>query len=148
GKPYRDFPLFKHATGQWAKKIKGKLRYFGTDPDAALEKYIAERDELQAGRNPRIPGNQLTVADLANQFLNAKRAKVESGELSRRTWGDYFHSCELLTSYLGKTALVLSLTPQDFERLRAKLAKTNGPVGLGNQIHRIRAILKYAFDAE
>lgn len=52
-KPRPDFPLFPHATGR-AKKIRGKLHYFGkwADPDAALRRYVEERDDLYAGRKP------------------------------------------------------------------------------------------------
>ena len=43
-KPYPEFPLFPHATGRWAKKIRGKLHYFGpcSDPNGAVQKYLVE----------------------------------------------------------------------------------------------------------
>src|SRR5262245_1553906 len=49
-KPYPNFPLFPHATGRWAKKVRGKLHYFRKcdDPDGALAKYLAEKDDLHA----------------------------------------------------------------------------------------------------
>ena len=67
-KPRPDFPLFPHATGRWAKKIRGKLHYFGkwADPDAALQRYVEERDDLYAGRKPRRKGDGLTIKDLVN----------------------------------------------------------------------------------
>lgn len=56
-KPHPEFPLFAHAAGAWAKKIRGKLHYSGPrgDPDGALKKYGAEKDALHSGRKPRTP---------------------------------------------------------------------------------------------
>jgi hypothetical protein len=77
-KPSPDFPLFPHATGQWAKKIRGRMHYFGpwADADGALQKYLAEKDDLHAGRTPREDTEGLTVKELCNEFLRAKQAAV------------------------------------------------------------------------
>src|SRR5688572_16025175 len=87
-KPYPEFPLFPHATKRWAKKIRGVMHYFGpwADPDAALQKYLEQKDALHAGRKPREVSAGVTVKDLANAFLNHKQAKLDAGELSPRTW--------------------------------------------------------------
>ena len=66
-KPYKDFSLFPHASGRWAKKINGKLHYLGrwatqqnrklvrVEGDGwreALDEYKRVGDDLQAGREP------------------------------------------------------------------------------------------------
>jgi integrase len=147
-KPYPDFPLFPHATGRWAKKIRGKMHYFGPwdDPDAALTKYLEQKDALHAGRKPREASDGVTVKELGNQFLNAKRALVESGELTNRSWQDYKAACDRIVSHFGKGRLVADLDPDDFATLRNKMAKKWGPVTLGNVIQRIRVVFKFAWD--
>ena len=99
-KPYPEFPLTAHPAGYWCKKIRGKLHYFGAwaDPDGALAKYLAEKEALHAGRTPRAAAEEITVKELANAFLNAKQALVDSGELLARTWVDYKAACDLLVS--------------------------------------------------
>src|SRR3954454_21042763 len=95
GKPYEGFPLFAHATGRWAKKIRGKMHYFGSwaDPDAALAKYLDQRDDLHAGRTPRVKADGLTVRELLNRFLTAKQRMVDTKEIASRTFEQYRDTC-------------------------------------------------------
>ena len=80
------FPLFRHARGYWAKKVRGKLHYFGKvvdDPDgkAALHKWVDQKDALRGGRTPRVTGDGLDdPRDCADRFLSAKQNKLEAGE--------------------------------------------------------------------
>jgi integrase len=149
-KPYPEFPLTAHPAGYWCKKIRGKVHYFGPwdDPQSALDKYLAERDALHAGRVPRPNHDALTVKDSCNAFLSTKKALVDAGELTPRMWSEYKEVCDLLVSHMGKTRLVSDLDPPAFTALRNKMAKRWGPVRLGNAIQRIRSVFKHALDAD
>ena len=149
-KPYPDFPLFPHATKRWAKKIRGRLVYFGKwdDPDGALEKYLAQKDDLYAGRTPREEKEGFTIADLCDHFLNWKDQLVRSGELSPRTRLDCEFTTDLIIDHFGKTRLVSDVRMEDFNALRDKMAKRWGPVRLGNVVQQVRSVFKYAFEAE
>src|SRR5258708_16822458 len=86
-KPYPEFPLTAHPAGYWCKKIRGRLHYFGKwdDPDAALKKYLEQKEALHAGRAPRPDPDELTVKALVNAFLNHKDALLDAGDVSPRT---------------------------------------------------------------
>jgi integrase len=147
-KPYPDFPLFPHDAGVWAKKIRGKMHYFGpwSDPDGALAKYLEQKDALHAGRKPRPDPDALTVKELANAFLNHKKALRDAGELSPRTWDEYKEACDLMVPAFSKSRTVADLGPDDFAALRKKMVKRWGPTRLGNVIQRVRSVFKYAAD--
>jgi len=141
-KPHKDYPLYRHKTGQFAKKIRGKTHYFGTDPDQALAKYLKEKDDLLAGREPINEG--MTVKELCNQFIDSKKKRVKSGELTPRSLHDYQQTCEKIIKTLGAGRRVIGLRPLDFENLRASYSC--GMVSLGNEIGRIKVIFNFAYN--
>ena len=147
-KPHPDFPLFPHATRRWAKKIKGRLHYFGPwdDPQGALERYLAVKDDLLAGRTPRPKTEGLSLRDLCNKFLTTKHLLVADGELSPRTFDGYFKACARLLEVFGKNRLVTDLEIGDFEQLQAVLSKTLNHTSRGAEIGRIKVVLHYAFN--
>lgn len=146
--PYDKFPLSYHPpSGRLYKKIRGKRFYFGyaSDWEAATKKFDDEKDDLYAGRTPRATGDGLTVKDLCNRFLTAKTHALNAGEITNRTFLDYKASCDRLIDR-WKNRLVEDLAADDFEGLRASIATKRGPVALGNEIQRIRTVLKFAYD--
>jgi integrase len=147
-KPYPAFPLTAHPAGQWCKKIRGKIHYFGpwSDPDGALEKYERQKDALHAGRAPRPDTQALTVRGLCNAYLTHKQSLVDSGELSPRSWADYKESCDLLIAHFSRGRLVDDIGPEDFANLRGRMTKKWGPTRVGNVIQRVRGVFKFAVD--
>jgi integrase len=146
-KPRKDYPLYSHHSGQWAKKVRGKTHFFGAwaDPDAALEKWVADKDALLAGRVPAPTSDELTVKQLVNAFLATKKHLVETGELKQRSWDDYEAVCGRIVKVFGPGRLVADLRPADFTKLRTAFAKTHGPVALSNDIGRSRVVFNYAY---
>jgi integrase len=147
-KPTPDFPLFPHATKRWAKKIRGKMHYFGPwdDPAGALANYKDQAEALHAGRTPRGEGNAATVKEVANEFLNHKDALVKTGEIKKRTWLDLKETCDLVVSIFGKGRLVEDLGPDDFAKLRERMARRWGVLRLLNFVQRVRSLFKFAHD--
>jgi integrase len=147
-KPRKDFPLFPHATGRWAKKVKGRFVYFGKVADdpagkKALDLWLDQRDDLLAGRKPRATADGATVRELANAFLNAKNALVDTHEMTPRRWSDLYSVCQKLTAVFGKGRQVDDLQADDFEKLRASFAKTHGLATLHADLTRVRSIFNW-----
>jgi integrase len=150
-KPRPDFPLFPHQCGHWAKKIRGKMHYFGRwedDPKGAkaLATFVAQKDDLLAGRTPRDRLDGFTVRDLLNKFLNSKKAQVERGDLKPRTFSDYHKVCARLHRVFGPGRTVADLGPTDFERLRVEIAKGRAAFTQKGQIIQTRVVFNYAHE--
>ena len=149
-KPYPEFPLYAHASGQWAKRVKGRLVYFGAwaDPQAALGRYLDEIDALKAGRVPRRrQTDAVTIRDVLNRFDAAKVALAEAGEITEQWLRELRRTTDLLAEHFDKWRAVDDLTAEDFEGLRAVMARRWGPVRLANAIQQTRSVFMYAYEA-
>jgi hypothetical protein len=153
-KPRKSYPLYAHACGRWAKKVNGKLRYFGTwdDPQGSLEMWLAQKDDLLAGREPSAPGDGLTVFGLVNKCLESKELAVATGELTKRSWDDYHLIGGVIIKMFGENRSVTDLRAADFEKLKHEFTKGigknrrgHGLVALSNDIVRAKVFFNYAF---
>lgn len=150
GKPYADFPLYPHATGKWAKTIRGKAHYFGTwaDPMGALEEYKAVADALHAGRTPTTDSNIVELKDVCNAFISSKAIDAESGKLSPRSYVDYDRACRALIDAFGRNRNALDLGPLDFEKLYGQLSRKFAISTLGREVTMVKSIFTYAYQSD
>ena len=152
-KPYPNFVLYAHASGRWAKKIRGRTHFFGPwrDWQAALARYQAQKDDLEAGRTPRpmLTPDALTVQEMVARFLNARRLDVENGGLALKTWKEYEDYGERTIRVLGGSAVVQNLGPDDFLRLKTDFLKTHKSlVSLKGDIRKTKVFFSWAGPSE
>ena len=150
-KPRKDFPLGAANNGQWQKKIRGRIHYFGVwaNPEAAEQEYLRQKEYLQAGRLPPAKtATGVTMTDLCNKFLNAKRALRDTGELSGRTFNDYHAACAEILDHFGSQRLVSDCGPDDFEKYRSKLGKSLGLHGIAKRVTQTKMLFTFAYASE
>jgi integrase len=150
-KPREDFPLFPHATGRWAKKVRGNLHYFGKwidDPkgERAINLWLDQKVDLLAGREPRPKGDAgPTLKLICDAYMTHNELKRDNGEIQPRTYDQMYDTCARIIAAFGKNRLVTDLRPDDFRQLRKELARKRGPVTLGIEIQRIRSVFLFAY---
>lgn len=134
-KPYPSFPLFPHANGKWAKKIDGKTHYYGRwdNPAGALAEYTGE--------------NGHSVGGICHSFLNAKCLALTVGEICQSTFSDYRRTCEWIVAWWGENTPIADVTPQTLSQYKAHLAQRRSLRSLGNEVSRVRIVLKWAYEA-
>lgn len=101
-----------------------------------------------AGRTPKsTPGDRPTVADLCNHFATAKELQRDAGDIANCTFAEYFATCKFVVKSFGRQRLVEDLAAEDFQALRADLARRYGVYKLSKEIQMVRTIFKYGLDA-
>lgn len=141
-------PLFPHNTGQWCRKIRGKIHSFGVwaDHAAALERHGKEYPYLKAGVPLPDSFDGATVKSCIDKFLTAKEDEANAGQITRRWFEDLDGVCQLIVKHIDRARPVESLGPDDFNKLRLAIVSKHSPAIARNFISRIKSVFKYARD--
>ncbi len=75
-------PLTLHPTGQYCKKIRGKLYYFGSDKSGALQRYLEQASFLHLGRasGHAVGQDDITLKTLCNLYLEHQGDAVQAAK--------------------------------------------------------------------
>jgi integrase len=148
-KPRRDFPLFAHASGTWAKTVNGKHVHFGPwhDPLGAEARWREYDDARKAGRNPRpVSDGSVTLKELGNRFSTFHHNRALAGEIRLSSFRDIKRAVKNFLALVGEWVQVGKLTPDQFGAFRTWLAKTNKSYAINRNITLVKSMFKWAYD--
>jgi len=122
------FPLTLHPTGQYCKKISGKIHYFGTNKRQALERYLEQATYLHGGQSSaqKSSNGSMALKQLCDLYLEYQHSKVLAGSLSARHHNDQVGSLNKLMSFLGRTRSIKSISTLDLQNYKRKLQSAYG----------------------
>jgi integrase len=117
------FPLTLHPTGQYCKKIRGKIRYFGTDKKKALEKYLAQATYLHGAQSlvQKISNGKMTLKQLCDLYLRYQNSRVLVGDITAKHYNDLTYSLSRFMVFLGHGCRIENISTLDLQNYKRKL---------------------------
>ena len=119
------FPLTLHPTGQYCKKIKGKLCYFGSNKQQALQRYLEQAPHLHLGKalNSSVAYDSISLKALCNLYLEHQHSRAEAGEIGAVQISDQTTVLRDFVRYIGPHCSVSDISTMDLQNYRSKLVK-------------------------
>jgi integrase len=152
GKP-KDSPLWLHkASGNWARKIRGRVFYFGRDYDEALKKWAIQKDRLLAGL-PVVEDRSPTLGELANVFIDALKQRAITDQLSDAYITIVQDRLKKIIAVAGRDARLQNYSVMQWDELRNKLFRNfdgsqAAPNTAAHRIECLRILLKWSNERE
>ena len=117
-----------HPTGQYCKKINGRIHYFGTNKKQALERYLEQATYLHGGQDlvQTASNGNMTLKQLWDFYLRYQHSKVLADELTPRHHNDQTNSLSKLMSFLGQGRKIKSISTLDLQNYKRKLQSAYG----------------------
>jgi integrase len=142
------FPLTLHPTGQFCKKIRGKLYYFGNDKKQALQKYYRLASDLHFDtlHSSQVhPKDGITLKGLCNLYLENQLSRMQAKDLTTRYYADEVKALRRFARYMGPGCLVSEIRTVELQNYRNKLLKTyRSPSGINLNLAVMKAMFHWA----
>lgn len=145
-KPRHDFPLFAHGCGQWAKKIRGKMRYFGPwgDPKGAQERLRAFIADDAAGRVAIPVNNDQPFRNVVDAYITARHEHLKAGKITLRHYADMARVTKILAGQIDLTRPVNAIGPADWTAVHRHLMGRHGSSTVTRTVTILRGLVKWA----
>jgi integrase len=141
------FPLTLHPTGQYCKKINGKIRYFGKDKKKALEKYLAQATYLHGPQSlaEKISNGKMTLKQLCDLYLSYQNSRVLVGDITAKHYNDLTYSLSRFMAFLGQGCRIENISTLDLQNYKCKLQSSYPSVDRQNlHIGLMKAMFHWA----
>lgn len=139
------FPLTLHKTGQYCKKIKGKIYYFGKDKKLALERYQEHASMLYNNRNRITHKNfDMTLKGLSDLYLQHQLSRVQSGELTAAHYTDQSKCLRQFINSLGQYVKIKDILTLDLQKYRRQIKKRYSSQRMNLNISVMKAMFHWA----
>ncbi len=119
------FPLTLHPTGQYCKKIRGHIYYFGSDRQQALESYLDQAIFLH-GYNSALQktvNGTVTLKEICDMYLKYQNTKLQANNLSARHHNDQIRSLNKLKDFLGENCKIKNISTLSLQNYKRSLQK-------------------------
>jgi len=145
------FPLTLHKTGQYCKKIRGKLYYFGMDKKRAMERYLEQAAFLHAGRSRKAVGaaDRLSIKTLCNLYLDHQESRAAIGELRQRHLSDQVSLLRAFVQFIGPNRAVSDISTIELQDYRRSLINSGKAANtINNRLAAVKSMYHWALDNE
>ncbi len=140
-------PLTLHPTGQYCKKIKGKIHYFGSNKQKALQKYLDQATWLHGtqGDVQKPKDENMTLKQLCDMYLKYQYSKLQANNLTANHYNEQIGSLKKLMAFLGQSIEIDKISPLDLQNYKRKIQKSHVSVSrLNLHISIMKAIFHWA----
>ena len=141
------FPLTFHPTGQYCKKIKRKMYYFGSDRKEALQRYLDQATYLHGHQEhlQKPTEDHMTLKQLCEMYLKYQYSKLQANDLTANHHNEQIGSLNKLMAFLGQNIDINNISTLDLQNYKRRIQKSHVSVcRLNLHISIMKALFHWA----